>query len=220
MQVKEYGRKYQVLMGGNSMNRTTISIACAILVGFGSTFAVTAEDIPNRGPIPFTAYDTDNNGAISEQEFYAVRAKRMASRAEEGRPMRNAANSPQFSAFDSNGDGVLSQSELLAGQKGQMQQRGGMGRGMGMGPGGGRGPGASRPTFKEFDLNGDGELLEAEFNQAHSKRIVERAQQGYPMRGLSNMMQYSDMDADGNGKVTPEEFTSAQSTHWQLNNKK
>lgn len=199
------------------MRRSTTSIIFAILVGSGMAFSVAAAEIPDRGPIPFAAYDTDNNGAISEQEFYAVPAKRMASRADDGRPMRNAANAPQFSTLDSNGDGVLSQSELLAGQRGQMRQRGGMGRGMGMGPGGGAG--ANRPTFREFDLNGDGVLLEAEFNQAHSKRISERAQQGYPMRGLSNMMQYSDMDADGNGQVTPEEFTAAQATHRQLKRK-
>jgi Ca2+-binding EF-hand superfamily protein len=80
-----------------------------------------------------------------------------------------------------------------------------------MGPGGG--PGANRPTFEEFDLNGDGVLLEQEFNEAHSKRITERAQQGYAMRGLSNMRQFADFDADGDGLVTPEEFAAEQATH-------
>jgi Ca2+-binding EF-hand superfamily protein len=56
-------------------------------------------------------------------------------------------------------------------------------------------------------------LLEQEFNEAHSKRITERAQQGYAMRGLENMHQFAEFDADGDGKVTLEEFTAAQSTH-------
>lgn len=199
------------------MNRFTISKVIAVLMGIGVAYSVTAAEIPDRGPIPFAAYDTDNNGAISEQEFYATRAKRMAARADQGRRMANAANAPKFSEFDSNGDGVLSPEELLAGQQSQMQRRGGMRRGMGMGPG--SMAGANRPTFKEFDLNGDGVLIEAEFTEAHSKRIAERAQQSYPMRGLSNMRQFAEFDADGDGKVTAEEFTAAQATHWKGGNK-
>jgi Ca2+-binding EF-hand superfamily protein len=175
--------------------------------------SVAATEIPDRGPIPFEAFDVDGNGVVSEQEFYSVRAERMAARAAEGRALKNAANAPQFSEIDTNGDGSLSPEELAAGQQKHMQQHGGgKGPGMGMGPGKG-GPGGNRPTFEEFDLNGDGVLLEQEFNEAHSKRIAERAQQGYPMRGLSNMHQFSEFDADGNGKVTPEEFTAEQATH-------
>ncbi len=211
------------------MNRTVKYYVFVILAGLGMAFAAQSEEIPEWGPIPFSAYDSDGNGAISEEEFYAARAERMTARAEEGRPLANAANAPQFSDFDTDGNGSLSQDELLAGQQARMQQRGGTGmgpgaggRGMGMGPGGGMGmgpgaggPGGNMPTFEEFDLNGDGVLLADEFNQAHAQRISERAQQGYPMRGLSNMMQFPDMDADGNGQVTPEEFTAAQVRHRQ-----
>jgi Ca2+-binding EF-hand superfamily protein len=196
------------------MKKSITFSVIVVLLGMGAAFSVAAEEIPDRGPIPFAAFDLDGSGAISEQEFYSVRAKRMAARAAEGRALKNAANAPQFAEIDSNGDGSLSPEELLAGQQKHMQQHGGgMGPGKGMGPGVGKGQGGNRPTFEEFDLNGDGVLLEQEFNEAHSKRIAERAQQGYPMRGLSNMHQFSEFDADGNGKVTPEEFTAEQATH-------
>jgi Ca2+-binding EF-hand superfamily protein len=198
------------------MNRTTVFLVLAAILGMSVAFSAAAVKISDRGPIPFELFDSNGDGAISEQEFYTARSERMAARAAEGRPMRNAANAPQFAEIDSNGDGSLSPEELLAGQQSHMQQQGGgmgpgMGSGKGMGPGGG--PGANRPTFAEFDLNGDGILLEQEFNEARGKRIAERAQQGYAMRGLSNMHQFAEFDADGDGKVTPEEFAAAQATH-------
>ncbi len=181
-----------------------------ILALVATTVLADSVEIPEWGPIPFAAYDSDGNGVISEQEFYAVRAKRMAARAEEGRPMRNAANAPAFSAFDTDGDGGLSPDELAAGQRGQMQQRGGMG-GAGQGPAMGR----NMPSFADFDLDGDGVLVKDEFIEARGRRISERVKQGYPMRGLSNMQEFSDMDIDANGEVTPEEFAAAQAKHRQ-----
>jgi Ca2+-binding EF-hand superfamily protein len=183
------------------MNRFLSSLVGMVIVG-----AAVAVEIPDRGPIPFEAFDSDGNGAISEEEFYNTRAKRITARVEEGRPMRNLANAPQFSDIDSDGNGVLSPEELQVGQQGHMRQ------GMGTGPGAG-GPGGNRPTFEEFDLNADGVLLEEEFNEAHGKRIAKRSEQGYPMRGLSNMRTFADFDADGDGQVTPEEFAAEQATH-------
>jgi len=75
--------------------------------------------------------------------------------------------------------------------------------------------GQNMPTFSSFDLNNDGVLVEDEFIEARGRRVSERAKQGYQMRGLSNMLQFPDIDADGNGKVTPDEFAAGQALHRQ-----
>ena len=79
--------------------------------------------LSQRGPISFDIYDTNKDGLVSEKEFYDARAKRMTMRAEQGMPMRNAGNAPEFSQFDANKDGKLSKVELLEGQNAQMQNK-------------------------------------------------------------------------------------------------
>ncbi len=70
-----------------------------------------------HGPVPFSVFDMDENGYVSEEEFYSVRQQRMAARAAEGKKMRCAASAPAFSDLDSDGDGQLNPEELTAGQK-------------------------------------------------------------------------------------------------------
>ena len=171
--------------------------------------------IPDRGPIPFAAYDKDGDGLVSEKEFSAVRAERMSTRAAEGRPMRGAASAPSFSEFDTNKDGQLNQDELAAGQKAQMEKRRSMGMGQGRGMGKGMGMGRNMPTFSEYDLDGDGKLLEKEFTEARSKRISERAQQGYQMRNIGNAPSFAEIDTNGDGQISAEEFTAHQSQRRQ-----
>ena len=116
----------------------TSSVIAVMLLG-AVPAVVQAEELPDRGPVPFHLYDTDGNNLISEDEFYNVRAKRMQKRADEGFPMRGAANAPDFSEFDGNGDGTLTPEELSAGQQAQMNKRRGA---KGKGQGQGQGPGA------------------------------------------------------------------------------
>jgi Ca2+-binding EF-hand superfamily protein len=187
-----------------------------IYTGLILTFTITflpvytqAEEIPDRGPIPFAAYDKDDNGLISEDEFYLARSERMSKRVAEGRPMRGAANAPAFSDFDIDTDGQLSPDELAAGQQARMQTCCGMG--MRGGRGMGRGMGWNMPDFSEYDMDGDGYILEDEFYEARGKRISERLKQGYQMRNLSNAPTYADIDTDSDGEVSPEEFAVHQS---------
>jgi len=180
-----------------------------------SPFSAQSEEIPMRGPISFDGFDKDGNGVISEEEFNAVRGERMETRAAEGRPMRGAASAPPFSELDTNGDGQLTQDELAAGQKAQMEKRRGMGMGQGRGMGHGMGMGRNMPTYSEYDLDGDGKIVEKEFSEARSKRISEREQQGYRMRNLDNAPSFADIDVNGNGEISAEEFTEHQSQRRQ-----
>jgi len=88
---------------------------------------------------------------------------------------------------------------------------GGGGMGMGQNQGMGKGMGRNRPAFSEYDLNGDGKITEKEFNEARSKRISERAQQGYQMSNLGSAPSFADIDANGDGEISVEEFAAHQS---------
>lgn len=189
-------------------------IAC---VGVFLPVPAPAEEMPARGPIPFAAFDEDGNGLISEQEFNARRAQRMAAREAEGRPMRGAASAPSFSEFDTNADGQLTQDELAAGQKARMEQRRGMGMGTGPGPGAGQGMGMGRnmPAFSDYDLDGDGKILEKEFSEARTRRINERTQQGYRMRNIGNAPSFADIDTNGDGEIGSGEFAAHQTQRRQ-----
>lgn len=210
------------------MNILKKSVPVGMLIIFAGSFSsipVQAKGIPDRGSIPFAAYDKDNDGFISEEEFNSVRGERMEKRAKEGRRMRGAASAPSFSAFDTDGDGKLNKDELAAGQKAQREKRRGMGQGRGMGKGMGMGQGRgmgkgmgmgrNMPAFSEYDLNGDGKLLEKEFNEARSKRRSERAQQGYRMKNLGNAPSFADIDTNSDGEISADEFAKHQSQHRQ-----
>ncbi|PLY05292.1 MAG: hypothetical protein C0625_14795 [Arcobacter sp.] len=111
---------------------------------FGATLLV-AETLPVRGPLSFDTYDKDNNKVITQKEFDAIKTERMTQKAQDGRLMRNAANSPTFSDIDTNSDGIISPKELQVhqqnrftnrvNQQNKMMNKGmknGMGNGMGM----------------------------------------------------------------------------------------
>lgn len=76
-----------------------------------------------RGPLPFEAYDQNDDGALSSDEFYDVRSARMKYRAEHGYPMRRAAQAPSFEQIDADGDGSVSPDEYREHQIERMQQR-------------------------------------------------------------------------------------------------
>lgn len=123
-----------------------------------------------------------------------------------------------FDDFDLNGDGVISRQEMdqLRSQRREafssprsagIPMQPGAGRRMGQGRGG------QTPTFRDFDLNGDGFLTEEEFIEARGQRVAQRAKEGRQMRGLSGMMQFSDLDQNQDGRVDSSEFQSGILSH-------
>ena len=116
-------------------------------------------DLPARGPMPFSSFDANGDGQISQEEFNRTHTERIQQRTQSTNQYRYMGNAPPFGALDRNADGALSpeefqlhqqrQRELRQQQYQQRQQQmyqermnmgspGGMGMGRGPGPGGGR----------------------------------------------------------------------------------
>lgn len=168
------------------------------VVGLSVSLVSAAQDLPARGPAPFSSYDQNGDGAVSEAEFNAVRARRQA----EGRPMRSA---PSFTSLDANRDGRLSVEEFAAGQR---PAGGGMRSGAPSGTSGmARG---NMPAFSDFDRDSDGKITAQEFNDARAIRIKERAEEGRMMRGMADGHAFSDLDTNHDGTVSPAEFAEHQ----------
>ena len=103
----------------------------------------------------------------------------------------------------------------------QGQNRGmnqGQGRGMNQGQGQGQNRGMNQgqnvmPSFADFDLNNDGKISEAEFTEARTARISQRAMDGRQMRGLVDAASFADFDTNNDGSISPEEFSKFMSVH-------
>jgi Ca2+-binding EF-hand superfamily protein len=164
--------------------------------------------------MPFAVFDADADGRITQQEFMQAHEKRQALREIQGRRTRALPAPQMFYDFDSDGNGVLSPAELLAGQQFRQQGRLGMKHpGLPSGEGRGLGRGRNMPSFSDFDLDQNGLLTEEEFIEGRGRRISERAKQGYMMRGLEHARPFAEIDADQDGLVSPEEFSQAQTLH-------
>lgn len=212
-----------------------------IAAGFYSVPVLIAQanDIPDRGPIPFSSYDMNNDGSVSEQEFNTIRDKRKEQRASEGRPINNWAKT--FADFDANSDGKLNSDELTLGQRAQGKRRQAMGAGNGVRTGKGMGnrsfqsldlnndgcinaaefaqakskgqrsrSNGNRPIFANYDANGDGYINEQELADGRANRIRERVSQGYQMKNLPNAPTFTEIDANSDGKIDSNEFSSHQ----------
>jgi Ca2+-binding EF-hand superfamily protein len=160
----------------------------------------------------FAEFDLDKNGYLHKEEFIEARTKRIEQRAKEGYMMRGLSNMMEFEDIDKDSDGKITPDEFALGIAAHMDV---VGQGQGMGQGMGRGMGRNMPTFAEFDLDKNGYLHKEEFIEARTRRITQRAKEGRMMRGLSNMMEFEEIDKDGDGKITSDEFDLGVAAHRQ-----
>jgi Ca2+-binding EF-hand superfamily protein len=193
-----------------------------------SAASVQAADIPLRGPVPFDSFDKNGDKMISPQEFVETHNQRKKMRADANMPMGRMPGNQAFTDFDTNGDNLISAEELEAGRNAMRQQAGpmrqgprqngpsGMRRGMAPGMGRGMGRGMQMPTFEDFDLNGDGELLSDEFYEARAQRMRQRAEQGYMMRNAANAPSFEMIDTNADGKISPDELSAFQAMRQQM----
>lgn len=115
------------------MKKLTLMAVSMCLIG--ATILV-AQSLPNRGPLPFSVYDVDNNQIITLQEFENVKAKRMAQKMSQGKMIRNAGKSTSFESIDLDSNGQITKEELAIHQQQRFQPCGQQkSKGMGMGQG-------------------------------------------------------------------------------------
>ena len=85
----------------------TLLVTCIAVAAF-STSAQACGEMKGKKDMPqFSEIDKNADGVLSAEEFTSFRAERMASRAAEGRKMKNASKAPAFTDLDRDGDGKL-----------------------------------------------------------------------------------------------------------------
>jgi Ca2+-binding EF-hand superfamily protein len=72
---------------------------------------------------PFSSFDANSDGFISEDELAQGRAERIKERSQQGYRMRNLADAPSFDAIDQNNDGQLDRQEFATAQRQHMLQQ-------------------------------------------------------------------------------------------------
>ena len=176
--------------------------------------ALRADDPPAKKrrvpPQVLKQFDKNGDGKLDESEKQAARAAMMK-------------------RFDKNGDGKIDEAERQAAREAFMKRRGGGGKGKGR-PGKGRPGGFDRSAIiKRFDKNGDGKLDEAERQAAREAFMKRRGGGGKgkgrsgkgrpggfdrPAGGPKSRVDRAELlkkfDADGDGKLSPEELQKAR----------
>ncbi len=65
-------------------------------------------------------------------------------------------------------------------------------------------------SFEAMDLNKDGVITREEHEEACQKRQESREKQGYPMRNKKDSSVFDEMDTDGDGVLSAEEWANSR----------
>ena len=156
-----------------SPEKTVFETILAIAVLFALALlplAVRAECQMQHQPPPFSDFDQDGDGFVSEDEFTAFRDARHQAMAEAGRSMKGMATAPAFGDIDTDGDGRLTEAELTAAQQAHMKAMHEAHGGQGHGKPCGMQHGKKRHAFEDLDTDGDGCISPAEFDAHHAPK--------------------------------------------------
>lgn len=179
----------------NLVEIAKLSIAAAGILSVIS-MSTLAEDLPTRGPIPFSAYDKNQDGLISKSEFDLVNAERASAKKTQGLPLLHADDVPDFSKFDTDKDKKLSETEFLnscsrchkdqpmhmqknATKMGDMQDMS-----------------SNLRSFGSYDLNNDGFLTTDEMAEARAKSMQLKASLVKMLRHNANQSKLSEISAN------------------------
>jgi Ca2+-binding EF-hand superfamily protein len=72
------------------------------------------------------------------------------------------------------------------------------------------GQGFNDPSFSYFDTNADGKITKAEHEDGRQKRHKKMADEGRMLRNAADAPTFEEIDANGDGFITQEEFTAHQ----------
>jgi len=72
--------------------------------------------------------------------------------------------------------------------------------------------GYNMPSFSYFDINVDGKISQAELEEGRANRMNKNAQDGKMLRNAKNAASFSDIDTNGNGYISKDEFEAHQNT--------
>jgi Ca2+-binding EF-hand superfamily protein len=98
-------------------------------------------------------------------------------------------------------------------------------RGQGQGIGQGKGMGMrqncmkNQPIFAEYDLNNDGAITQKELEEARTRRMNQKANEGKMLRNAGKAPSFASMDKNSDDILNQEEFRLHQAEHMQIKNK-